>query len=64
MRKEKTLRAQAFAVIFILVSKLLFVDLANRGTLERISSIGTGVTLILSSYVYALGTNAFGSKVR
>ncbi|MBL0187446.1 MAG: DUF2339 domain-containing protein [Candidatus Obscuribacter sp.] len=65
MRKEKTLRAQAFAVIFILVSKLLFVDLANRGTLERIVSfIGAGVTLILSVYVYALGTNAFGSKVR
>lgn len=63
MLKEKTLRAQAFAVIFILVSKLLFVDLANRGTLERIVSfIGAGVTLILSSYVYALGTNAFGGK--
>nr|MBP7577232.1 DUF2339 domain-containing protein [Candidatus Obscuribacter sp.] len=63
MLKEKTLRAQAFAVIFILVSKLLFVDLANRGTLERIVSfMGAGVTLILSSYVYALGTNAFGGK--
>ncbi|MBK7748639.1 MAG: DUF2339 domain-containing protein [Candidatus Obscuribacter sp.] len=47
MLKEKTLRAQAFAVIFILVSKLLFVDLANRGTLERIVSfIGAGVTVV------------------
>ena len=44
MLKEKTLKSQAFAVIFILVSKLLFVDLANRSTLEHIVSfIGAGV---------------------
>ncbi len=63
--KDKLLRSHAFAVIFVLVGKLLLFDLANRGTLERIVSfIGAGVTLLLSSYVYALGTDAFKPKQR
>ncbi len=61
--KDRILRTHAFSVIFVLVAKLLLFDLANRGTLERIVSfIGAGVTLLLSSYVYALGTHAFKSK--
>jgi len=60
--KEKTFRTYAFSVIAIMLTKLLFFDLAHRGTLERIVSfIGAGVTLLLSSYVYALGTHAFKS---
>jgi Predicted membrane protein (DUF2339). len=63
--REPEMRRQAFMVVALLVGKLLFFDLANKGTLERIVSfIGAGMTLILSSYVYALGVNAFKQKVK
>lgn len=61
--REPELRRQAFMLVALLVGKLLIFDLANKGTLERIVSfIGAGMTLILSSYVYALGVNAFKRK--
>ena len=61
--KELTFRTQAFGVIAILVGKLLLFDFLNRGTVERIVSfLGAGVTLLLSSYVYGLGTNAFAVR--
>lgn len=61
--KELTFRTQAFGVIAILLGKLLMVDFLNRGTLDRIVSfLGAGVTLLLSSYVYGLGTNAFAVR--
>lgn len=58
--KERYFRITGLSVLALLTGKLLFVDMANRDTIERILSfIGAGVTFLLSSYGYARFTRSF-----
>ncbi len=58
--KEKFFRLSSLVVLAMLTVKLLFVDLANHDTLERIVSfIVAGVIFLLSSYAYGKFTRSF-----
>ncbi|MBX3137285.1 DUF2339 domain-containing protein [Candidatus Obscuribacterales bacterium] len=52
--KESFFRYSGLSILAMLTFKLLFVDLANHNTLERILSfIAAGVVFLASSYLYA-----------
>lgn len=58
--RDRLFRLCGLAIMSLLTSKLLFVDMANYNTFERIVSfIGAGFAFLLSSYVYARFTRAF-----
>lgn len=58
--KEKFFRLSSLIVLALLTVKLLFVDLANHDTIERIVSfIVAGVIFLLSSYAYGKFTRSF-----
>lgn len=58
--KEKFFRLSSLIVLALLTVKLLFVDLANHDTIERIVSfIVAGVIFLLSSYAYGKFTHSF-----
>lgn len=64
MLKEKFFRLSSLIVLAMLTVKLLFIDLANHDTLERIVSfIVAGVIFLLSSYAYGKFTRSFEDDV-
>jgi hypothetical protein len=58
--KEQFFRLSSLIVLAVLTLKLLFVDLANHDTIERILSfIAAGVIFLLSSFAYGKFTRSF-----
>lgn len=50
-------------MLALLTGKLLFFDLANHNTLERILSfIAAGVIFLLASYLYSRFSDSFGES--
>ena len=61
--KDSFLRCSGLAVLALLTGKLLFFDLANHNTLERILSfIAAGVIFLLASYLYSRFSDSFGES--
>ncbi len=59
--RERVFRISGLLVLFLLTSKLLFVDLAQAGTLQRIISfIASGLVFLVASYGYSRFTEKFG----
>ncbi|CAN5477620.1 hypothetical protein BH11CYA1_BH11CYA1_11830 [soil metagenome] len=58
--KDSFLRCSGLVVLALLTGKLLFFDLANHNTLERILSfIAAGVIFLLASYLYSRFSHTF-----
>lgn len=58
--KDSFLRRSGLVVLAVLTGKLLFFDLANHNTFERILSfIAAGVIFLLASYLYSRFSNTF-----
>ncbi len=65
LMKEKFFRLSGLSMLGLLSSKLLFFDLANHNTLERILSfIAAGIIFLLASYVYGRFTQVFGDELQ
>lgn len=63
--KNPFLRHCGLIVLALLSGKLLFVDLANHNTFERILSfIAAGVIFLLASYLYSRFSGGFGDEER
>lgn len=58
--KDSFLRRSGLVVLAVLTGKLLFFDLANHNTFERILSfIAAGIIFLLASYLYSRFSNTF-----
>lgn len=58
--KDSFLRRSGLAVLALLTGKLLFFDLANHNTFERILSfIAAGIIFLLASYLYSRFSGSF-----
>jgi uncharacterized membrane protein len=58
--KDSFLRRSGLVVLALLTGKLLFFDLANHNTFERILSfIAAGIIFLLASYLYSRFSGSF-----